>query len=433
MRLLPKKLTENEARLIMSNADFSPMTPYPGSIKPWKSLCLRCSEIVQPRLNAVKFGNRQCGFCSGSRIKPSVATRTFKSAGITPISDFPGANRPWKSQCNVCKKLIQPTFANVKNGHNGCAYCSGKKVDIENIKDFMMLNNLEPLEVFKTTSSKWKCRCTTCNSIVFPRYDDIKRGQGGCKKCGYIQATNKNRLGSEYAIATMRKAGAEPIDVYQSIDKPWLCRCSSCKKEIMPRLHNIMQGQNPCKYCSGKVVDILHAERVMKDAGFLTLVPFPGTNQPWPSICLNCKRKTSPRYTNVRQGSGCRFCNANSFQADRAALIYLITNKDLNAHKIGVTNLERKKGGNEKYSNTRIAEHRRQGWLTYSTKVYEVGLAALEVEQIVLNWLRIELKLNSYLTKEQMPQGGHTETVDASEIDLSTIWAKVEEFSMVRR
>ena len=28
-----------------------------------------------------------------------------------------------------------------------------------------------------------------------------------------------------------------------------------------------------------------------------------------------------------------------------------------------------------------------------------------------------------------MPQGGWTETVDASEIDLPTIWAKVDELS----
>ena len=32
-----------------------------------------------------------------------------------------------------------------------------------------------------------------------------------------------------------------------------------------------------------------------------------------------------------------------------------------------------------------------------------------------------------------MPQGGWTETVDASEIDLPTIWAKVEELSRVKR
>jgi hypothetical protein len=36
------------------------------------------------------------------------------------------------------------------------------------------------------------------------------------------------------------------------------------------------------------------------------------------------------------------------------------------------------------------------------------------------------------LLPKQMPQGGHTETVDASEIELVTIWAKVEELSKVK-
>jgi len=32
-----------------------------------------------------------------------------------------------------------------------------------------------------------------------------------------------------------------------------------------------------------------------------------------------------------------------------------------------------------------------------------------------------------------MPQDGHTETLDAFEIDLTTIWAKVEELKKVKK
>jgi hypothetical protein len=32
-----------------------------------------------------------------------------------------------------------------------------------------------------------------------------------------------------------------------------------------------------------------------------------------------------------------------------------------------------------------------------------------------------------------MPQVGHSETLDASEIDLASIWAKVEEFSKIKK
>lgn len=63
----------------------------------------------------------------------------------------------------------------------------------------------------------------------------------------------------------------------------------------------------------------------------------------------------------------------------------------------------------------------------------DVKSDAFLIEQDVLLWLRVDLKLPSYVSKEQMPQGGFSETVDASEIDLTTIWAKVEQLSKVKR
>jgi hypothetical protein len=64
---------------------------------------------------------------------------------------------------------------------------------------------------------------------------------------------------------------------------------------------------------------------------------------------------------------------------------------------------------------------------------FQTGDDAFQVEQETLVWLREVKKLGIYLSKSEMPQGGETETVDASEIDLPTIWAKVEELSMVKR
>lgn len=60
---------------------------------------------------------------------------------------------------------------------------------------------------------------------------------------------------------------------------------------------------------------------------------------------------------------------------------------------------------------------------------FDTGEEAYEIEQSVLSWLRDDLGLQQYLLPEQMPQAGHTETVDASEIDLPTIWAKVEDLN----
>jgi hypothetical protein len=77
----------------------------------------------------------------------------------------------------------------------------------------------------------------------------------------------------------------------------------------------------------------------------------------------------------------------------------------------------------------RLDKHIKQGWKTYNKIDLNTAEEAYEIEQSVLNWLRSDLDLQQYLLSEQMPQRGHTETVDASEIDLPTIWAKVEELS----
>ena len=103
----------------------------------------------------------------------------------------------------------------------------------------------------------------------------------------------------------------------------------------------------------------------------------------------------------------------------------MITNSKLGAHKIGIA-------GSTKH-NQRLAKHAKQGWTVYRHKQFKKGIEAFEIEGKVLNWLRYKKDLAPFLSIEHMPQAGWTETVDASEIDLPTIWAKVEELSKVER
>jgi hypothetical protein len=54
------------------------------------------------------------------------------------------------------------------------------------------------------------------------------------------------------------------------------------------------------------------------------------------------------------------------------------------------------------------------------------GELALAVEDNILNWWRAELALPAYLGKQEMPQGGWTETVDSAEIDLAATIRRIE-------
>jgi hypothetical protein len=78
-------------------------------------------------------------------------------------------------------------------------------------------------------------------------------------------------------------------------------------------------------------------------------------------------------------------------------------------------------------------QHEKRGWTLYKKLNYETVKEASDVETKILNWLRMEVGLPLYLSHKDMPQGGHTETIDASEIDLANIWSKVEEFSKSKK
>ena len=111
----------------------------------------------------------------------------------------------------------------------------------------------------------------------------------------------------------------------------------------------------------------------------------------------------------------------HGYDFNSPGILYLLTNLELESHKVGITNINARE--------KRLDKHAKEGWITYETWLFENGNSAFDVEQKVLVWLREELRLPIHLSKKQMPQGGFTETVDAQEIDLSEISHKVKEIA----
>lgn len=101
-------------------------------------------------------------------------------------------------------------------------------------------------------------------------------------------------------------------------------------------------------------------------------------------------------------------------RAGAPALVYVITHPALGAVKVGVSDA----------AGERIAVHRRAGWQLIAA--FQVAAdAAAAIEDDVLSWWRRDLGLPPYLTRDQMPQDGWTETVAASRIDLAATVAHV--------
>ncbi|WP_156161764.1 hypothetical protein [Nocardia vulneris] len=94
-----------------------------------------------------------------------------------------------------------------------------------------------------------------------------------------------------------------------------------------------------------------------------------------------------------------------------------MTHEGWGAHKIGITSTNS--------SSDRLSVHRKYGWKLYRSRLFNLGADAYAVEQAVIKRIRGEFDLAQYLSAEEMPQGGATETVNSNEISLPEVWRLV--------
>jgi len=409
----------DEAYQFYLSKNLQPLVPYPGTAKPWKSIHLICGSEVKPRYGHIKSGRVGCLVCAGKvPISQVKAFEFFRSKGLEPKEKFKGPHHPWKSIHIECGRTVSPRWASVQQGNGVCEYCSGNKVDMKEVKQLLKENKLKPLVPYPGSKVGWSCIHLSCGREVRPTYGALRGGQGPCEFC------SKNMVGEKEAYALLKKNKYTPLKDFPGGSNPWLCIHTVCGTKVEVRVAYLRRGNVGCSFCAGtKPVTEAQANKMYKSRGFKPIGPFINVRTLRKSIHLVCGKEVSPSYGSLRSGSGCKYCSIGGINLLAPAYLYLITHDSLNSHKIGI-------GGFDS-SMDRLEKHIKQGWRTYRQLDLDTAEEAYEIEQGVLNWLRNDLGLQQYLLAEQMPQRGHTETVDASEIDLPTIWAKVEELSKV--
>ena len=414
-------ITEAAAKKMFLANSLKPLVPYVDSMTPWKSRCLICKKIVSPNYNKVRQRGHQCGYCAGNLVDPKDANALMKKSGFKTLIPYPGGNNPWKSQCLKCKKITFPRYTNTVKGI-GCKYCSHRAVDPKDAVVAMKRRGFKTLEPFPGATIGWSVQCLNCKKKYKTHFHSLKT-QKGCKYCAGIS------IEIDDLLERLKELKLSPLEPYQSAKVPWKCKCLVCNHIVQPTWNRIKQGRGHCAYCSQRRVDLPIAMKFMKSVDLKPLVKFPGGNKPWLCKCLKCKAEVTPRWSDLRRGQGgCSDCADYGLNYQKSGYIYLITNKKLQAHKIGIANSYKSR----KYDD-RMYSHQKQGWVLFKKMSFKTVKQALDIETAVLRWLRMDVGLPITLTGKQMPQGGHTETVDSLEIDLATIWAKVEQLSKVKR
>ena len=86
------------------------------------------------------------------------------------------------------------------------------------------------------------------------------------------------------------------------------------------------------------------------------------------------------------------------------ALLYIIYHPNLRAIKIGISDI----------SGKRFKAHKTKGWVLIKYWHFFERDKARQIESLVIETLRAKHRV--FLDKQDMPQGGYTETFDASKI-----------------
>ena len=411
------KYSADEAKSIMLKNNLKPLIPYTNTQTPWKSKCLKCGKTVTPRLQKVLMRGHQCKYCSGHVIDAKEAKQIMVKSGFAPKVEYPGANKPWKSVCKVCKKITSPNLTSVKLGI-GCKFCSKRAVDPKDAAAAMLRRGFKVLEDFPGAVSPWKVKCINCKRIFTTTFHSLNSNKR-CKFCSGVAVDLK------YLHKELRKLKLKPLEEYVTAKTPWKCKCLVCGHIVQPTWNRIKQGRGHCAYCAQRRVYEPDAIRTLKKLKLKPFTEFPGSNKPWKCLCLICQEIVNPRWSDLRRGQrGCSNCADWGLNYSKPGYIYLIENATKNAGKIGIGNSYKSRKFDD-----RIYRHEKLGWKLVKIWKFQTLTHAYKAEQSTLNWLRNDVYIPIYLDSKDMPIGGWTETFDSRLISLESIQNKITHFS----
>jgi hypothetical protein len=201
---------------------------------------------------------------------------------------------------------------------------------------------------------------------------------------------------------------------------------------VKARYFSVQQGRGCCNYCGTRAgakkwsKNIEEVQPVLKSKGITLLEKeVKGMREKHRLKCHKCNLIWSARLSSVTGEIGCPNCALYGLKPNLVSYIYLVEHKKFRSIKLGIANANK--------SRDRVDKHIEKGWEIYKIKNFPSGVEARRVETECLKYFRKVKNLKPHLSKLELPQGGWTETFDANDIKPSTIWAKVEELSKVKR
>jgi hypothetical protein len=181
-RRMVTTLDVDEVMAKIQEFNLEPLEPFVNYSTPWRCRCLRCNREVKPTWGRLMRSGSGCSYCSRKRVDLNDALSRLELRKLTPLVEFPGANKPWLCKCKVCDSEVTPRYADLKS-QSGCVYCAMRATRPEDAVEKMRAVGLEPITEYPGANRGWPCTCQTCGQEVRPHYSSIQQGRKGCRFC----------------------------------------------------------------------------------------------------------------------------------------------------------------------------------------------------------------------------------------------------------
>jgi hypothetical protein len=431
--------------------DFPPTQVSSGSGKSFFWMCQSGHSYRSPvseRIRQLKKGRlTSCPFCSNRRIDVGkndlaaqwpalIAEWDFDKNDVDPTTIPPGSRMHVWWKCEKGHPYDMTPFARTTNGQN-CPVCAGKRV-IEGVNDLATSypeiadswdyernsGSKSPGSVTAKSGSKYWWLCSLSHSY---QATVAHRTEGrGCPYCaGKKLLTGFNDLATkrpEFVSLWSPQNEVPPSNVLNGTAQiyawkcglghdwfaapVWVKGCPICANQVLLPGFNDLASVNPV------LAEEWHPTRnkPLEADGVLA-----GSGKHYWWLCANGHSwRTSP---NNRLSTGCPRCSLGGYDQSKPGILYFLRHPELRARKVGITNTDSK----------RLQRLEREGWVVLGLWTHENGLIPLNTETLVLRWLRQDLMLPPYLSKELMRStGGWSETFSDSEPSDSVVHEFIE-------
>jgi recombinational DNA repair protein (RecF pathway) len=120
-----KRFTTDSANAALDAAGALPLEPYSGNMsKKWACQCKKCGKEIFPRMVNLATGSKACRHCHGPNpVDPIAAEAKMVAAGVSPLEAYPGYDKPWRVRCLKCGRTTTPSYSAIKKGQGGCFRC----------------------------------------------------------------------------------------------------------------------------------------------------------------------------------------------------------------------------------------------------------------------------------------------------------------------